>query len=168
MKKAHKGLSWASSFLEDDFCIVGDLFHLKIGFDIFSLLYTKYSRLSIKSCLSSVIDSNPAVFPRSEQGSAPELQQWKNLISFLVEEKRHCWFLCACWYEEHCGCFMLWGKRSHKGEERTFLFPLGWIVFWNELCIYLNSCFNDVLSIVETCGKKHISLCVFEPTLNSI
>lgn len=48
VKKIHKGLSWASNFLKADFYIVGNLFDLKICFDIFSLLYTKqkYSELS--------------------------------------------------------------------------------------------------------------------------
>lgn len=39
VKKTHEGLSWASSFLKDDFCIVGDLFDLKICFDVQSSVY---------------------------------------------------------------------------------------------------------------------------------
>lgn len=49
-EETRKGLSWASHFQNNDFCVVDDLFDLKICFDIFDFLYRKekYSKLSIK------------------------------------------------------------------------------------------------------------------------
>lgn len=59
---------------------------------------------------------------------------------------------------------MLWGKRSHQGEERTFFIFLRLNCVLKRI-VHLNSCVNDVLSVIETRGKEHVSLCFLNPHL---